>query len=168
MGSLSSAKQLPGGCRYQRPWTWSSWESEGVILSLLFQRAPYLPLVVWNLFQKGQKELRSVVHSVPCWKLFDKVPPRENLQKIQKPFSRKKVWTGRTYKSPFQSLRHKNFEFEPPSTTFLILEYGPSYDWWLLLCPVEIFAYSKKIFLPNLWKKLLTSVTRTWDLWAES
>lgn len=31
-----------------------------------------------------RKELKSVVHSAPGWKLFGKVPPRENLQKTSK------------------------------------------------------------------------------------
>jgi len=37
-----------------------------------------------NLFPKRTKELKSVVHSAPGWKLFGKVPPRENLQKTSK------------------------------------------------------------------------------------
>ncbi|XP_023610602.1 LOW QUALITY PROTEIN: TBC1 domain family member 12-like [Myotis lucifugus] len=37
-----------------------------------------------NLFSKRTKELKSVVHSAPGWKLFGKVPPRENLQKTSK------------------------------------------------------------------------------------
>lgn len=37
-----------------------------------------------NLFPKRTKEFKSVVHSAPGWKLFGKVPPRENLQKTSK------------------------------------------------------------------------------------
>lgn len=36
----------------------------------------------------------------------------------------------------FQSLRHKNFEFEPLSFTILIPEYELLYDSQLLFCPV--------------------------------
>ncbi|XP_069424168.1 TBC1 domain family member 12 isoform X2 [Ovis canadensis] len=100
-----------------------------------------------NLFPKRTKELKSVVHSAPGWKLFGKVPPRENLQKtskiIQQSFSEDQVRpleaktvvlllkeyearTGRACKPPPQSSRRKNFEFEPLSTTALILEDRPS------------------------------------------
>ncbi|XP_025129930.1 TBC1 domain family member 12 isoform X4 [Bubalus bubalis] len=100
-----------------------------------------------NLFPKRTKELKSVVHSAPGWKLFGKVPPRENLQKtskiIQQSFTEDQVRpleaktvvlllkeyearTGRACKPPPQSSRRKNFEFEPLSTTALILEDRPS------------------------------------------
>ncbi|XP_003783833.2 TBC1 domain family member 12 [Otolemur garnettii] len=80
-----------------------------------------------NLFPKRTKELKSVVHSAPGWKLFGKVPPRENLQKTSKIIQQEyEARTGRTSKPPPQSLRRKNFEFEPLSTTALILEDRPS------------------------------------------
>ncbi|XP_036078977.1 TBC1 domain family member 12 isoform X2 [Rousettus aegyptiacus] len=80
-----------------------------------------------NLFPKRTKELKSVVHSAPGWKLFGKVPPRENLQKASKIIQQEyEARTGRTCKPPPQSLRRKNFEFEPLSTTALILEDRPS------------------------------------------
>ncbi|XP_058399559.1 TBC1 domain family member 12 isoform X2 [Diceros bicornis minor] len=82
---------------------------------------------VRNLFPKRTKELKSVVHSAPGWKLFGKVPPRENLQKTSKIIQQEyEARTGRTCKPPPQSSRRKNFEFEPLSTTALILEDRPS------------------------------------------
>ncbi|XP_054975130.1 TBC1 domain family member 12 isoform X2 [Sorex araneus] len=80
-----------------------------------------------NLFPKRTKELKSVVHSAPGWKLFGKVPPRENLQKTSKIIQQEyEARTGRICKPPPQSSRRKNFEFEPLSTTALILEDRPS------------------------------------------
>ncbi|XP_057591182.1 TBC1 domain family member 12 isoform X2 [Hippopotamus amphibius kiboko] len=80
-----------------------------------------------NLFPKRTKELKSVVHSAPGWKLFGKVPPRENLQKTSKIIQQEyEARTGRTCKPPLQCSRRKNFEFEPLSTTALILEDRPS------------------------------------------
>uniref|UniRef100_A0A8C4LVA4 TBC1 domain family member 12 n=1 Tax=Equus asinus asinus TaxID=83772 RepID=A0A8C4LVA4_EQUAS len=80
-----------------------------------------------NLFSKRTKEFKSVVHSAPGWKLFGKVPPRENLQKTSKIIQQEyEARTGRTCKPPPQSSRRKNFEFEPLSTTALILEDRPS------------------------------------------
>uniref|UniRef100_G1PUT3 TBC1 domain family member 12 n=1 Tax=Myotis lucifugus TaxID=59463 RepID=G1PUT3_MYOLU len=80
-----------------------------------------------NLFSKRTKELKSVVHSAPGWKLFGKVPPRENLQKTSKIIQQEyEARTGRACKPPPQSSRRKNFEFEPLSTTALILEDRPS------------------------------------------
>ncbi|XP_054428853.1 TBC1 domain family member 12 isoform X1 [Pteronotus mesoamericanus] len=80
-----------------------------------------------NLFLKRTKDLKSVVHSAPGWKLFGKVPPRENLQKTSKIIQQEyEARTGRTCKPPPQSSRRKNFEFEPLSTTALILEDRPS------------------------------------------
>ncbi|XP_064125634.1 TBC1 domain family member 12 isoform X1 [Loxodonta africana] len=80
-----------------------------------------------NLFPKRTKELKSVAHSAPGWKLFGKVPPRENLQKTSKIIQQEyEARTGRTCKPPLQSSSRKNFEFEPLSTTALILEDRPS------------------------------------------
>ncbi|XP_013361659.1 PREDICTED: TBC1 domain family member 12 [Chinchilla lanigera] len=79
-----------------------------------------------NLFPRT-KELKSVVHSAPGWKLFGKVPPRENLQKTSKVIQQEyEARTGRACKPSTQSSRRKNFEFEPLSTTALILEDRPS------------------------------------------
>nr|XP_005292598.1 TBC1 domain family member 12 isoform X2 [Chrysemys picta bellii] len=92
------------------------------------------------------KELKPGLHSAPGWKLFGKVPPRENFQKdskiIQQDDSSGSVTsvstlnllntgeyearTGRTCKPAPQATRRKTFEFEPLSTTALILEDRPS------------------------------------------
>uniref|UniRef100_A0A4X2K5P7 Rab-GAP TBC domain-containing protein n=1 Tax=Vombatus ursinus TaxID=29139 RepID=A0A4X2K5P7_VOMUR len=80
-----------------------------------------------NFFPKRTKELKSAVHSAPGWKLFGKVPPRENLQKASKIIQQEyEARIGRTCKPPLPSTRRKNFEFEPLSTTALILEDRPS------------------------------------------
>ncbi|XP_005292597.2 TBC1 domain family member 12 isoform X1 [Chrysemys picta bellii] len=99
-----------------------------------------------NFFTKRTKELKPGLHSAPGWKLFGKVPPRENFQKdskiIQQDDSSGSVTsvstlnllntgeyearTGRTCKPAPQATRRKTFEFEPLSTTALILEDRPS------------------------------------------
>ncbi|XP_075614382.1 TBC1 domain family member 12 isoform X3 [Balearica regulorum gibbericeps] len=99
-----------------------------------------------NFFTKRTKELKPAVQSAPGWKLFGKVPPRENLPKdsriIQQDDSsgslasvsalsllntgEYEARTGRMYKPPPPSARRKNIEFEPLSTTALILEDRPA------------------------------------------
>ncbi|XP_044880914.1 TBC1 domain family member 12 isoform X2 [Mauremys mutica] len=80
-----------------------------------------------NFFTKRTKELKPGLHSAPGWKLFGKVPPRENFQKDSKIIQQEyEARTGRTCKPPPQATRRKNFEFEPLSTTALILEDRPS------------------------------------------
>ncbi|XP_077206420.1 TBC1 domain family member 12 isoform X3 [Paroedura picta] len=123
-----------------------------------------------NFFSKRTKELRPAVHSAPGWKLFGKVPPKENLQKdsriIQQIRSRApphfgwdirlssyyifspedessgsvasvstlnllntgeyEARTGKVSKPMPQATRRRHFEFEPLSTTALILEDRPS------------------------------------------
>uniref|UniRef100_A0A8D0L2L7 Uncharacterized protein n=1 Tax=Sphenodon punctatus TaxID=8508 RepID=A0A8D0L2L7_SPHPU len=99
-----------------------------------------------SFFTKKTKELKPAVHSAPGWKLFGKVPPRENLQKDSKIIKQDdssgsvasvsslnllnageyEARTGRACKPPTQTTRRKNFEFEPLSTTALILEDRPS------------------------------------------
>ncbi|XP_015262115.1 PREDICTED: TBC1 domain family member 12 isoform X1 [Gekko japonicus] len=99
-----------------------------------------------NFFSKRTKELRPAVHSAPGWKLFGKVPPKENLQKdsriIQQDESSGSVAsvstlnllntgeyearTGKVSKPVLQATRRRHFEFEPLSTTALILEDRPS------------------------------------------
>ncbi|XP_042712751.2 TBC1 domain family member 12 isoform X4 [Chrysemys picta bellii] len=73
------------------------------------------------------KELKPGLHSAPGWKLFGKVPPRENFQKDSKIIQQEyEARTGRTCKPAPQATRRKTFEFEPLSTTALILEDRPS------------------------------------------
>ncbi|XP_044276016.1 TBC1 domain family member 12 [Varanus komodoensis] len=99
-----------------------------------------------NFFTKRTKELKPTVHSAPGWKLFGKVPPKENLQKdskiIQQDESSGSVEsvstlnllntveyearTGKVCKPAPQATRRRYFEFEPLSTTALILEDRPS------------------------------------------
>ncbi|XP_016850820.2 TBC1 domain family member 12 isoform X1 [Anolis carolinensis] len=99
-----------------------------------------------NFFTKRTKELKPAVHSAPGWKLFGKVPPKENLQKdskiIQQDESSGSVAsvstpnllstgeyearTGKMCKPAPHTMRRRNFEFEPLSTTALILEDRPS------------------------------------------
>ncbi|XP_034632097.1 TBC1 domain family member 12 isoform X2 [Trachemys scripta elegans] len=80
-----------------------------------------------NFFTKRTKELKPGLHSAPGWKLFGKVPPRENFQKDSKIIQQEyEARTGRTCKPAPQATRRKTFEFEPLSTTALILEDRPS------------------------------------------
>ncbi|KAM5141519.1 TBC1 domain family member 12 isoform 2-T2 [Mantella aurantiaca] len=80
-----------------------------------------------NFFSKRSKDLKSPGLSAPGWKLFGKVPPRENVQKDSKIIQQEyETRTGRTCKVPTQSTRRKKFEFEPLSTTALILEDRPA------------------------------------------
>ncbi|NXH18865.1 TBC12 protein, partial [Bucco capensis] len=80
-----------------------------------------------NFFTKRTKELKPAVQSAPGWKLFGKVPPRENLPKDSKIIQQEyEARTGRMYKPPLPSARRKNMEFEPLSTTALILEDRPA------------------------------------------
>ncbi|OCT71790.1 hypothetical protein XELAEV_18034768mg [Xenopus laevis] len=79
-----------------------------------------------NFFSKRTKDLKSS-SSVPGWKLFGKVPPRETIQKDSKIIQQEyEARSGRTCKAQSQSTRRKKFEFEPLSTTALILEDRPS------------------------------------------
>uniref|UniRef100_A0ABM5G184 TBC1 domain family member 12 isoform X1 n=1 Tax=Pogona vitticeps TaxID=103695 RepID=A0ABM5G184_9SAUR len=114
-----------------------------------------------NFFTKRTKELKPAVHSAPGWKLFGKVPPKENLQKDSKiiqqdessgsvasvstlnllstgdglylqayniDFTKEEyeARTGKLCKPAPQATRRRHFEFEPLSTTALILEDRPS------------------------------------------
>ncbi|XP_041317281.1 TBC1 domain family member 12 isoform X3 [Pyrgilauda ruficollis] len=99
-----------------------------------------------NFFTKRTKELKPAVQSAPGWKLFGKIPPRENLPKDSKIIQQDdssgslasisalsllntgeyEARTGRMYKPPPPSARRKNIEFEPLSTTALILEDRPA------------------------------------------
>ncbi|XP_051002381.1 TBC1 domain family member 12 isoform X2 [Acomys russatus] len=107
---LPAAEQGPGGT--------TAWARRSGGFADFFAR---------NLFPKRTKELKSAVHSAPGWKLFGKVPPRENVQKASRIIQQEyEARTGRTCKVPPQSSRRKNFEFEPLSTTALILEDRPS------------------------------------------
>ncbi|KAL6474745.1 hypothetical protein MHYP_G00157850 [Metynnis hypsauchen] len=78
-----------------------------------------------GLFSRKQKEAQSA----PGWKLFGKVPLRESLPKdsktIQQEYEAKTSKGGHSPPWPSQG-RRKNLEFEPLSTTALILEDRPS------------------------------------------
>ncbi|XP_028857371.1 TBC1 domain family member 14 isoform X2 [Denticeps clupeoides] len=81
-----------------------------------------------GLFTKRLKDSRSVDQRDPGWKLFGKVPPVQNSakdsRKIHKEHETKCGQFGDPT-SPRQSVR-KNLEFEPLSTTALILEDRPA------------------------------------------
>ncbi|KAM6073356.1 TBC1 domain family member 14 isoform 2-T2 [Theristicus caerulescens] len=88
---------------------------------------PFTNFFARNLFTRKQSA-RFEKQNDLGWKLFGKVPLRENLQKdpkkIQKEYEEK---TGRAHRplSPKQNVR-KNLDFEPLSTTALILEDRPA------------------------------------------
>ncbi|ROL53930.1 TBC1 domain family member 12, partial [Anabarilius grahami] len=78
-----------------------------------------------NLFSRKQREAQSV----PGWKLFGKVPLREsppkNSKTIQQEYEAKVSKSSQSPSLPTQG-RRKNLEFEPLSTTALILEDRPA------------------------------------------
>uniref|UniRef100_A0A674B7N3 TBC1 domain family member 14 n=1 Tax=Salmo trutta TaxID=8032 RepID=A0A674B7N3_SALTR len=96
-------------------------------------RAPSLtfPHSLRSLFVKKVKDTRPVEQKDPGWKLFGKVLPREcsekHPQKIQKEYetNSSRDGPGHSPPSPRQSVR-KNLDFEPLSTTALILEDRPA------------------------------------------
>ncbi|XP_029104691.1 TBC1 domain family member 12 isoform X3 [Scleropages formosus] len=82
-----------------------------------------------SLFSRKQKDPRPMVQSAPGWKLFGKVPLRENAQKDSKTIQQEyEARMGKAANPPSQSQhgRRKNLEFEPLSTTALILEDRPA------------------------------------------
>ncbi|XP_075608671.1 TBC1 domain family member 14 isoform X1 [Balearica regulorum gibbericeps] len=89
---------------------------------------PFTNFFARNLFTRKQSFSRFEKQNDVGWKLFGKVPLRENSQKdpkkIQKEYEEK---TGRSHRplSPKQNVR-KNLDFEPLSTTALILEDRPA------------------------------------------
>uniref|UniRef100_A0A671RG99 TBC1 domain family member 12-like n=1 Tax=Sinocyclocheilus anshuiensis TaxID=1608454 RepID=A0A671RG99_9TELE len=78
-----------------------------------------------SLFSRKQREAQSA----PGWKLFGKVPLREsppkNSKTIQQEYETKVSKSGQSPSLPAQGQR-KNLEFEPLSTTALILEDRPA------------------------------------------
>ncbi|XP_024060296.1 TBC1 domain family member 14 [Terrapene carolina triunguis] len=88
---------------------------------------PFTSFFARNLFTRKQNTRLEKQNDLG-WKLFGKVPLRDNSQKdpkrIQKEYEEK---TGRAHKplSPKQNVR-KNLDFEPLSTTALILEDRPA------------------------------------------
>ncbi|XP_038124429.1 TBC1 domain family member 14 isoform X1 [Cyprinodon tularosa] len=89
---------------------------------------PFANLFNRNLFAKKVKESRPPEQKDPGWKLFGKVPPREGAvkdpRKIQKEYETKSGRAG-NQTSPRPGVR-KNLDFEPLSTTALILEDRPA------------------------------------------
>ncbi|XP_039997469.1 TBC1 domain family member 14 [Xiphias gladius] len=91
---------------------------------------PLASLFNRSLFARRVKDSRPVEQRDPGWKLFGKVPPRESPikdpKKIQKEYETKSGRAGPgNPTSPRQSVR-KNLDFEPLSTTALILEDRPA------------------------------------------
>lgn len=115
MSSQSSAKELPGGCRHQKPWTWSSWELEGLILSLFFQ---IVPLSAPDSLKPFPNRINRCSDQLSTMLLFGNYLIK-SLPKIQKPFSRNKARMNReAYKSLLQFLRLRSLNSShllPPS-----------------------------------------------------
>ncbi|XP_034532129.1 TBC1 domain family member 14 [Notolabrus celidotus] len=91
---------------------------------------PLASLFNRSLFARRVKDSRPVEPRDPGWKLFGKVPPRETQTKdpkrIQKEYETKSGRAGPgNPTSPRKSVR-KNLDFEPLSTTALILEDRPA------------------------------------------
>ncbi|KAI7804723.1 TBC1 domain family member 12 [Triplophysa rosa] len=81
-----------------------------------------------SLFSWKPKESRTTAsQSVPGWKLFGNIPLRDNPPKDSKIIQQEyESRAGPTVVLPPQSMRRKNLEFEPLSTTALILEDRPA------------------------------------------
>ncbi|KAJ8365679.1 hypothetical protein SKAU_G00145100 [Synaphobranchus kaupii] len=97
-----------------------------------------------SLFSRKSKEQKPPSQSVPGWKLFGKVPLRENPPKDSRTIQQQESNPGnltslstpnllsaaeyevRTGKAQTQAGRRRNLEFEPLSTTALILENRPA------------------------------------------
>ncbi|XP_053423456.1 TBC1 domain family member 14 isoform X2 [Nycticebus coucang] len=129
--TLSSIKETPG--LQQQDYVHET--DEGSKLKLL---GPFSNFFTRNLLARKQNARLDKQNDLG-WKLFGKVPLRENAQKdskkIQKEYEDK---AGRPSKppSPKQNVR-KNLDFEPLSTTALILEDRPAWCsrkvrdlWW--------------------------------------
>uniref|UniRef100_A0A8C9YW88 TBC1 domain family member 14 n=1 Tax=Sander lucioperca TaxID=283035 RepID=A0A8C9YW88_SANLU len=91
---------------------------------------PLASLFNRSLFARRVKDSRPVEQRDPGWKLFGKVPPREgpikDPKRIQKEYETKSGRAGPgNPTSPRHSVR-KNLDFEPLSTTALILEDRPA------------------------------------------
>uniref|UniRef100_A0A8C5ED59 Rab-GAP TBC domain-containing protein n=1 Tax=Gouania willdenowi TaxID=441366 RepID=A0A8C5ED59_GOUWI len=91
---------------------------------------PLASLFSGSLFARRVKDSHPKEQKDPGWKLFGKVPPREghikDPKKIQKEYETKSGRAGPDNPtSPRQSAR-KNLDFEPLSTTALILEDRPA------------------------------------------
>lgn len=91
---------------------------------------PLASLFNRSLFARLAKDSRPVEQRDPGWKLFGKVPPREgpfkDPKRIQKEYETKSGRAGPgNPTSPRQGVR-KNLDFEPLSTTALILEDRPA------------------------------------------
>ncbi|CAL1590488.1 unnamed protein product [Knipowitschia caucasica] len=94
------------------------------------RQGPLASLFNRSLFARKVKDSRPLEQRDPGWKLFGKVPPREgpikDPKKIQKEYETKSGRAGASNPtSPHQSVR-KNLDFEPLSTTALILEDRPA------------------------------------------
>uniref|UniRef100_A0A8C7KW00 TBC1 domain family member 12 n=1 Tax=Oncorhynchus kisutch TaxID=8019 RepID=A0A8C7KW00_ONCKI len=82
-----------------------------------------------NLFSRKPKEPKPPSQNAPGWRLFGKVPLRENTTKHPKDsftIQQVSITLYRTQPQPLSAARRKNLEFEPLSTTALILEDRPS------------------------------------------
>uniref|UniRef100_A0A8C8MGP7 Rab-GAP TBC domain-containing protein n=1 Tax=Oncorhynchus tshawytscha TaxID=74940 RepID=A0A8C8MGP7_ONCTS len=82
----------------------------------------WLFCLVRSLFPKKQREPKGPSQNVPGWKLFGKVPARESAPKDSRTIQQV---AGTSPTQPQQG-RRKNLEFEPLSTTALILEDRPA------------------------------------------
>uniref|UniRef100_A0A8C7KYE6 TBC1 domain family member 12 n=1 Tax=Oncorhynchus kisutch TaxID=8019 RepID=A0A8C7KYE6_ONCKI len=85
-----------------------------------------------NLFSRKPKEPKPPSQNAPGWRLFGKVPLRENTTKHPKDsFTIQQEYPVKVGPAPgpqvqLSAARRKNLEFEPLSTTALILEDRPS------------------------------------------
>lgn len=124
---LSSVNTFEGGRRQSAPdSTIPEASSDPTVDTKRHSLAEFLTR---SLFSWKPKESRATAsQSVPGWKLFGKMPLRDNPPKDCKTIQQEyETRTGPSLVPPPQSMRRKNLEFEPLSTTALILEDRPAY-----------------------------------------
>ncbi|XP_064199673.1 TBC1 domain family member 14 isoform X2 [Anguilla rostrata] len=113
-GDLWSPRRRPPGTSQEEGWN--------------KRLGPLASFFTRSLFARKVKEPRPLEPREPGWKLFGKVPLREgpvkDPRKIQKEYETRSGRPG-NLASPKQSVR-KNLDFEPLSTTALILEDRPA------------------------------------------
>ncbi|XP_038143432.1 TBC1 domain family member 12-like [Cyprinodon tularosa] len=109
-------------------------ETEGSELKVLPKRFGIADFFTRSLFSRKPKESRTVSHNAPGWRLFGKAESREEDQRREAAPSvapqQEEEEDGTDSSScpqrPPAAGRRKNLEFEPLSTTALILEDRPS------------------------------------------
>uniref|UniRef100_A0A672K6G1 TBC1 domain family member 12-like n=1 Tax=Sinocyclocheilus grahami TaxID=75366 RepID=A0A672K6G1_SINGR len=128
---LSSVKAFEGGRRQSAPDRVATDTDASSDQTLGTKRHGIAEFLTRSLFSWKPKESRaSASHSAPGWKLFGKIPLRDIPPKDSKTIQQEyesRVGSATEPPPHPQPTRRKNLEFEPLSTTALILEDRPAY-----------------------------------------